>query len=43
MLPEIQRKKWAEFYDSARNNDELDPQTTLLIHLAAAMSLGCEP
>lgn len=31
------------FYDSARNNDILDPKTTLLLHLASAMARGCYP
>lgn len=43
MLAEKQQKRYAEFYDSARNNDSLDPKTTLLIHLGAAMAIGCSP
>ncbi|MBI1921024.1 MAG: carboxymuconolactone decarboxylase family protein [Geobacter sp.] len=43
MLPEKQQKRYAEFYDSARNNGILDPKTTLLVHLGAAMALGCSP
>jgi AhpD family alkylhydroperoxidase len=43
MLPEKQQKKFSEFYDAARNNDILDPKTTILLHLAAAMALGCTP
>ena len=31
------------FYDSARHNDVLDPRTTLLLHLASAMAVGCYP
>ncbi len=38
-----QMDKFAEFYDSARHNQTLDDRTTLLLHLAAAMALGCEP
>jgi len=43
MLPEKQLKAYAEFYDSARHNEILEPKTTLLIHLAAAMAIGCYP
>ena len=30
-------------YDSARFIETLEPKTTLLIHLATAMAIGCEP
>lgn len=43
MLPEKQQKAYAAFYDSARKNAILDPKTTLMIHLAAAMAVGCYP
>jgi AhpD family alkylhydroperoxidase len=43
MLPEKQQQKFNEFYDAARNSGTLDPKTTLLLHLAAAMALGCTP
>ncbi len=43
MLPEHQEKTFAEFYKSARFNKILDPKTTLLIHLATAMSAACYP
>ena len=43
MLPEKQQKAFIDFYDSARNNSILDPKTTLMIHLAAAMAVGCYP
>jgi AhpD family alkylhydroperoxidase len=43
MLPEKQQKKFSEFYDAARNSGTLDPKTTLLLQLAAAMALGCTP
>lgn len=43
MLPESQLRCWKDFYRSARKNEYLDPRTTLLIHLATAMSVGCEP
>ena len=43
MLPKDQLASWAQFYDSARHNDILDEKTTILIHLAVAMSVGCYP
>ena len=43
MLPESQRSAFGSFYDASRHNEELDAKTTLLIHLAAAMALGCSP
>ncbi len=36
-------KNWQTFYDSARHNDVLDEPTTLMLHLASAMALGCYP
>ena len=43
MLPEKQAAAFDEFYKSARLNKILDPKTTLLIHLATAMSVACYP
>lgn len=43
MLPEMQLKSFGEFYDTVRHNEILDPKTTLLLHLGAAMALGCSP
>lgn len=43
MLPEKQQKAFTTFYDAARFNDVFDPKTTLLLHLGAAMALGCSP
>ncbi len=43
MLPDKQLKAYNEFYDSARYNDILEPKTTLMIHLASAMAVGCYP
>jgi len=42
MLPQ-QKKAFGEFYKSAHDNGVLDDKTTLMIHLAAAMALGCYP
>ena len=43
MLPERQQKTFGDFYDAVRDNGVLDPKTTLLIHMGAAMALGCTP
>jgi hypothetical protein len=43
MLPEKQQQAYTDFYASARKNDILNPKTTLLIHLASAMAVGCYP
>jgi alkylhydroperoxidase/carboxymuconolactone decarboxylase family protein YurZ len=43
MLSEQQQKAFGDFYDTVRNNEILEPKTTLLIHLGAAMALGCSP
>jgi len=43
MLPKTQQDAFDSFYASARNNDILDPKTTILIHLATAMAAGCSP
>ncbi|MFC1619825.1 hypothetical protein ACFL45_07755 [Candidatus Neomarinimicrobiota bacterium] len=43
MLTPQQQKTFTAFYDSARHNEVLDPKTTLMIHLATAMSVACYP
>jgi hypothetical protein len=43
MLSKKQNKAYDEFYDSARHNDILDSKTSLLLHLASAMTAGCYP
>jgi len=43
MLPKKQKAAYADFYTSARHNEILEPKTTLMIHLAAAMAVGCYP
>jgi hypothetical protein len=43
MLSKEQTKLYTDFYDSARYNKVLEPKTTLMIHLASAMALGCYP
>ena len=43
LIPKKQKRAYAEFYRSARHNEQLDSRTTLMIHMAAAMALGCYP
>ncbi len=43
MLTRKQAKAYRGFYDSARKNVSLPERQTILIHLAAAMALGCYP
>ena len=43
MLPEKQKKAWNDFYNSARHNNILEPKTTVMLHLASAMAVGCYP
>ena len=42
MLPN-QKIAFEEFYKSARQNKILDDKTSLLVHLGAAMAVGCYP
>ncbi len=34
---------YRQFYDAARQNQVLEAKTTLMIHLAASMAIGCYP
>jgi hypothetical protein len=43
MLPKEQQKAFNAFYDSARQNEILEPKTTLMLHIATAMAIGCFP
>jgi hypothetical protein len=43
MVIEKQKNAFEDFYNAARNNEILEPKETLMIHLAAAMALGCYP
>ena len=43
LLPKRQKRAYAEFYRSARHNEVLDPRTTLMVHLASALAVGCYP
>ena len=43
MLRGPQLERWKDFYEGARDSDALDPRTTVLVQLASALSLGCDP
>ena len=43
MPSEPQDNAFDAFYKAARYNKILDPKTTVMIHLATAMSAGCHP
>jgi hypothetical protein len=43
MLPPKQHKAYCNFYDAARNEEQLDARTTAMIGLAAAMARECQP
>ena len=43
MLRKKRNKTYSDFYDSVRYNKILEPKTTLMIHLAVAMAIGCDP
>lgn len=43
MLPESQKTAYETFITAVTQNSQLDPQTTVLIKLACALSLGCYP
>ena len=43
MRPTPQSTAWKTFYDAARHNEILDERTTVMLHLASSMALGCYP
>ena len=43
MLSKEQRRAFDEFYGTCGHNQVLDSKTTILIHLATAMAVGCYP
>ena len=43
LLPAEQKKTYTDFYKAARHNETLEPKTTLMLHLAAAMAFACYP
>ena len=43
MLPERLKQDFVQFHNSMIANGILDPKTTVMIQLGAAMALGCYP
>ncbi len=43
MLQPKQHKAFCNFYDAVRDESNLDKRTTILVGLATAMAIGCEP
>ncbi|MHC5036277.1 MAG: hypothetical protein ACYTHM_03095 [Planctomycetota bacterium] len=43
MIPEKQDAAFLAFYKAARYNKTLDRKTSTLVHVAAAMAVGCYP
>ena len=43
MLPNTQDEAYQAFMDAVRQNDILDPKTTSMIYMAAALAIGCYP
>ena len=43
MLPPKQHKSFCNFYDTVRDESCLDKRTTIIVGLATAMAIGCEP
>ena len=43
MLTETQQKRYEQFYESTHHNEFLDAKTELLVGLAAAIAMNCEP
>ncbi len=43
MLNQRQKKLYDAFYQSTHDNQHLDTQTELLVGLAAAMAMDCQP
>jgi hypothetical protein len=43
MLPEMQKQKYEDFFESTARNEILDKKTTIMIQLSASFSIGCYP
>ncbi len=43
MLPNRQKEAYEAFYETTANNGILDPQTTVMVQLAASFIMGCYP
>jgi hypothetical protein len=42
ILPNDHKKRFSDFYDTARHNDILKRKTTFMIQTAAALAIGCQ-
>lgn len=40
-IPDAQKKKFSDFFESTKQNDSLDARTKLLVQIAAALANGC--
>jgi alkylhydroperoxidase/carboxymuconolactone decarboxylase family protein YurZ len=43
MIPENLKKSFIDFHKSIISNDVIDPKTTFMIEMGAAMAVGCYP
>lgn len=43
MIPETLKKSFIDFHNMMIANETLDPKTTFMIELGAAMAMGCYP
>jgi alkylhydroperoxidase/carboxymuconolactone decarboxylase family protein YurZ len=43
MLPENLKKSFIDFHDTIIANEVIDPKTTFMIEMGAAMAVGCYP
>jgi len=43
MLCANHHKQFSDFYDAVRDESVLDKRTTIMVGLASAMAIGCEP
>jgi alkylhydroperoxidase/carboxymuconolactone decarboxylase family protein YurZ len=40
-IPDAQKKRFTDFFESTKQNDAFDSRTTLLVQIAAALANGC--
>jgi hypothetical protein len=43
MLPEIQKEKFFDFFDSTVENEFFNKKETIMIQMASALAIGCLP
>lgn len=43
MIPDNLKKSFIDFHKSMISNDVIDPKTTFMIEMGAAMAVGCYP